>query len=144
MRAVTENKEWYLFCPHDIKLAGLKPLYEIYGEEFEEEYEKAVKLGIGKKIKAQDLWLKIIEAQIETGIPYICFKDHANKKTNHKNISCIKNFNLCAEIGQVVTTKGSKDGEPATTAICTLSSIPVNRYIFNGVMDFDSLGKTIS
>ena len=71
MRAVENNGDWYLFCPHDIKVAGLKPLYEIYGDEYEVEYNKAVEMGLGTKIKAHDLWLKIIEAQIETGMPYM-------------------------------------------------------------------------
>jgi ribonucleoside-diphosphate reductase alpha chain len=59
------------FLSNDIKIAGLKPFYEIYGTEYEEEYNKAVELGIGTKIKTHDLWLKIIESQIETGMPYI-------------------------------------------------------------------------
>jgi ribonucleotide reductase alpha subunit len=73
MRAVEDNGDWYLFCPNDIKVSGLKPFYEIYGAEYEEEYNKAVELGIGTKIKAHDLWLKILESQIESGMPYMCF-----------------------------------------------------------------------
>lgn len=143
MKAVTENKEWYLFCPNDIEKAGLKPFYEIYGEEFEEEYDKAIKLGIGKKIKAQDLWLKIIESQIETGIPYIAFKDHANKKTNHKNISTIKSSNLCIEIFQATTTKGKIAEEPAMTAICTLSSLPCQKFVSENKFNFELLGSVV-
>ena len=82
MNAVKNNGDWYLFCPNDIKKAGIKALQECYGEEYEENYNKAVALGIGKKTKAQEIWSKIIESQIETGVPYLCSKDNANKKTN--------------------------------------------------------------
>jgi ribonucleotide reductase alpha subunit len=97
MRAVQESGDWYLFCPHDIKTAGLKPFYEIYGQEFEEEYNKAIELGIGTKIKAHDLWIKILESQIETGMPYMCYKDHANEKSNQKNFGVIHSSNLCVD-----------------------------------------------
>jgi ribonucleoside-diphosphate reductase alpha subunit len=133
MRAVETNSEWYLFCPHDIKTAGLKPFYEIYGTEYEEEYNKAVELGIGTKIKAHDLWLKILEAQIETGMPYMCFKDSANIKSNQKNMGVIHSSNLCAEIFQVTDAK--------TTAICTLSSIPLQKFVKDGVYNYDELGR---
>ena len=112
MRAVENNDDWYLFCPNDIKKAGLKPFYEIYGLEFEEEYEKAINLGIGKKIKAHDLWLRILESQIESGMPYMCFKDNANKKSNQKNIGTIKSSNLCCLHGEslisILDSKGVK------------------------------------
>ena len=90
MNAVKNNTAWYLFCPNDITKAGLKPLQECYGEEYEMVYNRAVELGLGKKVKAQDIWSKIIESQIETGVPYLCSKDNANKKTNHQNIGVIK------------------------------------------------------
>lgn len=133
MRAIEANGDWWLFCPHDIKLAGLKPLYELYGDEYEAEYNKAVELGIGTKIKAHDLWLKILEAQIETGMPYMCFKDHANHKSNQKNIGVIHSSNLCAEIMEVTDAK--------TTAICTLTSIPLQKYVVDGKYDFLGLGR---
>jgi ribonucleoside-diphosphate reductase alpha chain len=133
MRAVETNGDWYLFCPHDIQEAGLKPFYEIYGSEFEEEYNKAVELGLGTKIKAHDLWLKVIEAQIETGMPYMCFKDHANNKSNQKNMGVIHSSNLCSEIMEVTDAK--------TTAICTLTSIPVQKFVIDNTYDFDELGR---
>jgi ribonucleoside-diphosphate reductase alpha chain len=86
MNAVKNNDDWYLFCPNDIIKAGIKPLQESYGDEYETNYNKAVELGLGKKVKAQEIWNKIIESQIETGVPYLCSKDNANKKTNHQNI----------------------------------------------------------
>lgn len=105
MKAVEENGDWYLFCPNDIEKAGLKPFYEIYGSEYEEEYDKAVEMGLGTKIKAHDLWLKIIESQIETGMPYMCFKDHANEKSNQKNMGVIHSSNLCVAGDTLITTK---------------------------------------
>lgn len=135
MRAVQESGDWYLFCPHDIKAAGLKPFYEIYGQEFEEEYNKAVELGIGTKIKAHDLWIKILESQIETGMPYMCYKDHANEKSNQKNFGVIHSSNLCSEIMEVT----DKD----TTAICTLTSVPVQKFVKNKKYDFKELGRVV-
>ena len=131
MRAVRESSDWYLFCPDDINKAGLKPLQECYGEEYEEIYNKAVILGLGKKIKAQELWYKIIESQIETGVPYLCSKDNANKKTNHQNIGVIKQSNLCNEIYQYTDEK--------TTAICTLSSMILKNFIEDGKFNFQRL-----
>jgi ribonucleoside-diphosphate reductase alpha chain len=133
MRAVETNEDWYLFCPNDLIKAGLKPFYEIYGEEYEIEYNKAVKLGIGTKIKAHDLWLKILESQIESGMPYMCFKDHVNEKSNQKNIGTIHSSNLCSEIVQFT--------DKSTTAICTLTSIPVQKFFKEDGYDFEELGR---
>ena len=134
MEAVQNNGDWYLFCPHDIEKAGLKPFYEIYGKEYEEEYQKAVEMGIGEKVKAHDIWLKILESQIETGMPYMCFKDSVNEKSNQKNMGVVHSSNLCSEIVEVT----DKD----TTAICTLTSIPVQKYVKeNGEYDFENLGR---
>jgi len=131
MRAVRESGDWYLFCPNDIIKAGIKPLQECYGDEYEENYNKAVSLGLGKKIKAQELWYKIIESQIETGVPYLCSKDNANKKTNHQNIGVIKQSNLCNEIYQYT--------DELTTAICTLSSMILKNFIVDGKFNFQLL-----
>jgi ribonucleoside-diphosphate reductase alpha chain len=135
MRAVQESGDWYLFCPHDIKVAGLKPFYEIYGQEFEEEYNKAVELGIGNKIKAHDLWIKILESQIETGMPYMCYKDQVNEKSNQKNFGVIHSSNLCSEIMQVTDYQ--------TTAICTLTSVPVQKFVKGKKYDFKELGRVV-
>jgi len=131
MRAVRESSDWYLFCPNDIIKAGIKPLQECYGDEYETNYNKAVELGLGKKVKAQDVWTKIIESQVETGVPYLCSKDNANKKTNHQNIGVIKQSNLCNEIYQYTDEK--------TTAICTLSSMVLKNFINKGEFNFDLL-----
>ena len=131
MNAVKDNKDWYLFCPNDILKAGIKPLQEAYGDEYEENYNKAVDLGLGKKVKAQTIWNKIIESQVETGVPYLCSKDSANRKTNHQNIGVIKQSNLCNEIYQYT--------DENTTAICTLSSMVLKNFIVKGEFDFKLL-----
>ena len=131
MRAVKNNEDWYLFCPNDIKKAGIKPLQECYGDEYEANYSLAVSKGLGKKVKAQDVWTKVIESQVETGVPYLCSKDSANRKTNHQNIGVIKQSNLCNEIYQYTDEK--------TTAICTLSSMVLKNFIIDGKFDFKLL-----
>jgi ribonucleoside-diphosphate reductase alpha chain len=131
MRAVRNNSDWYLFCPNDIKKSGLKPLQECFGDEYEEVYNKAVSMGLGKKVKAQDIWTKVIESQVETGVPYLCSKDSANRKTNHQNIGVIKQSNLCNEIYQYT--------DEETTAICTLSSMVLKNFIQSGKFDFELL-----
>ena len=131
MNAVKNNSDWYLFCPNDIIKAGIKPLQEAYGDEYESNYNKAVELGLGKKVKAQTIWNKIIESQVETGVPYLCSKDSANRKTNHQNIGVIKQSNLCNEIYQYT--------DETTTAICTLSSMVLKNFIVKGEFDFKLL-----
>jgi ribonucleoside-diphosphate reductase alpha chain len=131
MRAVKNNEDWYLFCPNEIIKSGIKPLQECFGDEYEENYQRAVDLGIGRKVKAQDIWSKIIESQVETGVPYLCAKDSANKKTNHQNIGVIKQSNLCNEIYQYT--------DEETTAICTLSSIVLKNFIVDGKFDYKLL-----
>ena len=131
MNAVKNNDDWYLFCPNDIVKAGIKPLQEAYGDEYESNYNKAVELGLGKKVKAQTIWNKIIESQVETGVPYLCSKDSANRKTNHQNIGVIKQSNLCNEIYQYT--------DENTTAICTLSSMVLKNFIIKGEFDFKLL-----
>jgi ribonucleoside-diphosphate reductase alpha chain len=131
MNAVRSNGDWYLFCPNDIKKAGVKALQECFGDEYEDNYNKAVSLGIGKKVKAQEIWNKIIESQIETGVPYLCSKDSANRKTNHQNIGVIKQSNLCNEIYQYT--------DENTTAICTLSSMVLKNFIKDGAFDHQLL-----
>lgn len=110
IEAVNKDQDWYLFCPNDIKKAGLKPLQKIYGKEFEEEYQKAVELGIGKKIQAREIWKKIYESVIETGVPYLCNKDNANRKTNHQNIGTLSQSNLCCLVGDTILTVRDQEG----------------------------------
>jgi len=135
MNAVKNGGDWYLFCPNDIAKSGIKPLQECYGDEYEKNYNLAVSMGLGKKVKSQDVWNKIIESQIETGVPYLCSKDSANKKTNHQNIGVIKQSNLCNEIYQYTDEK--------TTAICTLSSMVLKNFIQDGEFNHNLLYKEV-
>ena len=94
MERIKANKKWSLMCPDQCK--GLS---DTYGDEFKALYEKYESEGkYTKQINAQDLWFKILEAQIEQGVPYILYKDAANKKSNKQNLGTIKSSNLCAEV----------------------------------------------
>jgi ribonucleoside-diphosphate reductase alpha subunit len=115
MEKLQNNEDWYLFCPNDIKKAGLTPLYELHGEDFEVEYYKAVELGLGKKVNPKDIFDSLIKSQVESGKPYVMFKDNANKRNMQRNIGIIKQSNLCIEIFQA--------SRPKYTPQCTLASI---------------------
>ena len=117
MRRVEQNGDWSLFSPDEAK--GLE---ENYGEGFEKLYEKYEQEGKARRIvKAQDLWFEILESQIETGTPYILYKDHANRKSNQKNLGIIKSSNLCTEIIEYT----SKD----EVAVCNLASISLSKFV---------------
>ena len=115
MEKLTNNGDWYLFCPNDIKKAGLKPLHETWGDEFVETYNKAVELGLGFKVNPKSIWDAIIKSQVESGRPYTFFKDNANKRNMQRNIGVVKQSNLCIEITNV--------SKPGYTSQCTLGSI---------------------
>ena len=121
MRRVENNEDWYLMCPN------LSPgLNEVYGEEFNELYNRYIRENrYIKKIKAKELFQKIMESQIETGVPYICYKDNINRKSNQSNIGIVKSSNLCAEIMEVSSS--------SEYAVCNLGSIAVNRFISSEV-----------
>ena len=117
MKRVESNENWSLFSPDEAK-----DLHETYGEEFEKLYEKYEKEGKARKtVKAQDLWFEILESQIETGNPYILYKDAANKKSNQKNLGTIKSSNLCTEIIEYTS--------PDEVAVCNLASIALNKFV---------------
>jgi ribonucleoside-diphosphate reductase alpha chain len=127
MQRVEENGDWTLMCPNEAP--GLS---DCYGEEFETLYRRYEEEGRGrKKIKAQDLWFKILEAQIETGIPYMLYKDACNKKSNQKNLGTIKSSNLCTEIVEYTA--------PDEVAVCNLASIALPRFVIDGVFDHQKL-----
>ena len=127
MKRVEANETWSLFCPNEAP--GLS---ECYGEEFERLYEKYESEGKARKVmKAQDLWFEILESQIETGNPYILYKDAANKKSNQKNLGTIKSSNLCTEIIEYTS--------PDEVAVCNLASIALPKYINNGKFDHQRL-----
>jgi ribonucleotide reductase alpha subunit len=117
MERVKENGKWCLMCPHECP--GLS---DVYGNEFKELYKKYENEGrVRKTMLARDLWFKILDSQMETGTPYILYKDSINKKSNQKNLGTIKSSNLCAEIQQY-----SDDKE---TAVCNLASIGLPMFV---------------
>ena len=133
MKRVKENKKWSLMCPD--KCRGLS---DVYGEEFEKLYEKYEEEGkYTKQINAQDLWFKILEAQIEQGVPYILYKDAANAKSNQKNIGTIKSSNLCAEV--------LIHSSPEETGVCNLASICLPTYVNvkDKKFDFEKLHSVV-
>ena len=127
MKRVEANEEWSLFCPNEAP-----GLAECHGEEFEKLYEKYEREGRSRKIvKAQELWYEILEAQIETGVPYMLFKDHANRKSNQKNLGTIKSSNLCTEIIEYTA--------PDEVAVCNLASLALPKFIIDGKFDHQKL-----
>ena len=130
MEKVKNNEDWGLFCPH--KCPGLA---DCYGEDFRTLYDKYIKEGKALKVvKARDLWFKILDSQMETGTPYLLYKDHANEKSNQKNIGVIKSSNLCTEIIEY----SDKD----QTAVCNLASIALNKFVLpDKSYDYEQLHK---
>jgi ribonucleoside-diphosphate reductase alpha chain len=127
MKRVEANETWSLFCPNEAP-----GLHECYGEEFERLYEKYELEGRARKVvKAQDLWFHILESQIETGTPYMLFKDAANQKSNQKNLGTIKSSNLCTEIIEYTS--------PDEVAVCNLASLALPKYVINGKFDHQKL-----
>ncbi|MGB2686259.1 ribonucleoside-diphosphate reductase subunit alpha [Olleya sp. Hel_I_94] len=127
MARVQDNAEWTLMCPNECP--GLS---DVHSEEFEALYTKYEAEGKGRKsIKARELWEKILESQIETGTPYMLYKDAANRKSNQKNLGTIKSSNLCTEIMEYT----SKD----EVAVCNLASIALPMFIKNGEFDHKEL-----
>lgn len=117
MKRVEENADWTLMCPNECP-----NLFDVYGDEFEALYTSYEKAGKGRKtIKARSLWEKILEAQIETGNPYMLYKDAANRKSNQKNLGTIRSSNLCTEIMEYT----AKD----EVAVCNLASIALPMFI---------------
>ena len=128
MKRVESNGNWTLMCPN--KCAGLS---DCHGEEFEKLYLKYEEEGKGNKtIKAQELWKAIIESQTETGTPYMLYKDHANNKSNQKNLGTIKCSNLCTEIMEYTS--------PDEVAVCNLASISLPKFVkADRTFDYDAL-----
>ena len=117
MKRVENNEEWSLFCPNEAP-----GLYDAYGDEFEKLYEKYEREGRARRtLKAQDLWFEILESQIETGTPYMLYKDHANRKSNQKNLGTIRSSNLCTEIMEYTS--------PDEVAVCNLASISLPKFV---------------
>lgn len=117
MKRVEEDGMWSLFCPHEAP--GLS---DCSGKKFEELYKSYEEKGLAKKtVRAQDVWFAVLESQIETGSPYMLYKDAANEKSNQKNLGTIKSSNLCTEILEYTA--------PDEVAVCNLASVALNRFV---------------
>ena len=129
MKRVEKNENWTLMCPRECP--GLD---ECYGEEFDKLYTSYEEAGKGRKsIPAQKLWQMVLDAQIQTGTPYLCYKDAANSKSNQKNLGVIKSSNLCCEIMEF--------SSPDETAVCNLGSLALSRFVEDGKFNFEKLRK---
>ncbi|BAV10250.1 ribonucleoside-diphosphate reductase alpha chain [Filimonas lacunae] len=127
MERVEANGEWSLFCPHEAP-----GLADTFGEEFEKLYHQYEQEGKARKtVKAQDLWFAILDAQIETGTPYMLYKDACNRKSNHQHLGTIRNSNLCTEIVEYCA--------PDEVAVCNLASIALPRFVIDGQFDHQKL-----
>ncbi|HSN60839.1 MAG TPA: ribonucleoside-diphosphate reductase subunit alpha, partial [Ferruginibacter sp.] len=127
MKRVEEDGMWSLFCPNEAP--GLQ---DCYGEEFEKLYTQYETDGKARKtIKAQELWFAILDGQIETGTPYMLYKDAANSKSNQQNLGTIKSSNLCTEIMEYTS--------PDEIAVCNLASLALPRFVINNKFDHDKL-----
>ncbi|NDV42294.1 ribonucleoside-diphosphate reductase subunit alpha [Flagellimonas sediminis] len=127
MKRVEADAEWTLMCPNECP-----GLFDSHSEEFEARYLKYEAEGKGRKtIKARDLWEKILESQIETGTPYMLYKDAANRKSNQKNLGTIRSSNLCTEILEYTS--------PDEVAVCNLASIALPMFVKNGEFDHKEL-----
>jgi ribonucleoside-diphosphate reductase alpha subunit len=127
MQKVEADEDWHLMCPNECP--GLP---DVYGEKFNELYRMYVAQGRFKRVlKARQVWDSILRSQIETGTPYMCYKDACNAKSNQKNIGTIKSSNLCTEIIEVST--------PDETAVCNLASISLPAFVRDGSFDFGKL-----
>ena len=128
MRRVEEDKEWTLMCPKECP-----GLYTSHGKEFEMLYTQYEQEGRGRRtVKARDLWFHIIDSQIETGTPFMLYKDAVNRKSNQKNLGTIRSSNLCTEVMQYSDEK--------ETAVCNLASVCLNRFVrSDGTYDFSRL-----
>lgn len=127
MKRVEEDAEWTLMCPNECP-----GLYDVHSEEFEEMYLKYEAANKGRKtVKARDLWEKVLESQIETGLPYMLYKDAANRKSNQKNLGVIRSSNLCTEIMEYTA--------PDEIAVCNLASISLPMFVEDGVFNHQYL-----
>ena len=127
MKRVEEDTTWTLMCPNECP-----DLYDTHGEEFDKLYLKYEKEKKGRKtINARELWEKILESQIETGTPYMLYKDSANRKSNQKNLGTIRSSNLCTEILEYTSAD--------EVAVCNLASIALPVFVKNGKFDHQSL-----
>ena len=122
MEKLRDGRDWSLFCPNEVRKHLGKDLSEFYGDEFAQKYAECEQRGLARKtIPAESVWKAIVRSQIETGTPYMLYKDACNRKSNQKNIGVIKSSNLCTEILEV--------SDQDETAVCNLASIALPRFV---------------
>jgi len=127
MERVEANEDWSLFCPHEAP-----GLADCWGKDFEKLYKKYEKEGRARRVvKAQELWFAVLDAQVETGTPYLLYKDAANGKSNQQNLGTIKSSNLCTEIIEYTSAD--------EIAVCNLASLALPRFIRDGIFDHEKL-----
>ena len=132
MERVRDGGTWTLFCPSEAP-----GLADVVGDEFKALYEKYEASGRGRTtMLAQKLWFEILDAQIETGTPYLVYKDAANKKSNQQNVGVIKSSNLCSEIIEY--------SSPDETAVCNLASMGLPSFVNDGAFDFTMFRKAVA
>lgn len=131
MKRVNQDGEWSLFCPHEA--VGLA---DTWGEKFEQLYMQYEQKGIARKtVRAREVWKAILDSQIETGTPYMLYKDSCNRKSNQQNLGTIKSSNLCTEIIEYTA--------PDEVAVCNLASIGLPMFVKNGAFDFQRLYQVV-
>jgi ribonucleoside-diphosphate reductase alpha chain len=127
MQRVEANEDWSLFCPHEAP-----GLADCFGKDFEKLYKKYEKEGRARRVvRAQELWFAVLDAQVETGTPYLLYKDAANSKSNQQNLGTIKSSNLCTEILEYTSAD--------EIAVCNLASLALPRFVINGAFDHEKL-----
>lgn len=129
MRRVRDDGKWTLFCPKEHP-----QLLDLYGDKFDTEYERLETESLGTTIRARELWMEILETQATTGLPYMCYKDAANIKSNQRNLGTIRCSNLCTEIMQY----SGRD----ETAVCNLASISLSSMVIGSAFQFELLDRT--
>ena len=131
MKRVENDQSWSLFCPNEAP-----SLQDTWGEQFEELYRRYEQEGRQRKtVQARELWREILETQIETGVPYMIYKDHANKKSNQQHLGTIRSSNLCAEIVEYTS--------PDEVAVCNLASLSLPKFVSKGKFDHARLFEVV-
>jgi len=136
MRRVKAQGKWSLFDPYTIKQRFGVGLQDVYGDEFDRLYVSAEEEGLAAvTLPAQDVWTRLLRSQIETGTPYLLYKDAVNKKSNQSNIGVIRGSNLCAEILEYT--------DHDHTSVCNLASVALNKFVARGEYDYEALGQVV-
>jgi ribonucleoside-diphosphate reductase alpha chain len=136
MKQVKDDGDWYLFCPTKLERAGFEPLQTLWGSKFEDVYYSAIEAKVyNEKVKARDIWNLMIETQLTSGKPYVCFKDNANANNAQFKMGTLQGSNLCAEIYEYTSS--------THTAVCNLGSITAHQFLPDDVVNttclYDSL-----